>query len=440
MIIKDIKQFAATIIPTAYKHNNFSSFVRQLNFYGFRKIKSESIDRSDWWEFRHPQFKRDQPHLLSEIKRSVHFETSNNQEVSSLKSEVTGLNDRIAALHRQIDALSGVVEGMKMKEEEKNRNCDLAAGASAAAVGPVQETYQVAVKEEPSKKRKVAEEMPPPVEMVRQTSLGSTSSMLPSGQELHIDSDNFFTEPVENLMPAAPSLERAPSLQRMMSYNSEGADAAWFDEMNMNMLDDIVDIDVAPTAASSAATSTASSIPQASAVSNGGGGAGAVQDISSILESLSPELKVRFVDKLAEVMGKQLSSNIAQQQQQQAVMTVEAYPADLLDQKLAMECEEQAAGAAASAAASQSLVRPPAVTAQEAPSAAASTPAHPHMGMISAPAGYRLPSGEQAPEIALPLASAALGAFVLSSLQSLVNTQQKGPAAQPASHIKEEVM
>lgn len=32
MIIKDIKQFAATIIPTAYKHNNFSSFVRQLNF------------------------------------------------------------------------------------------------------------------------------------------------------------------------------------------------------------------------------------------------------------------------------------------------------------------------------------------------------------------------------------------------------------------------
>ncbi|KAJ1431430.1 HSF-type DNA-binding-domain-containing protein, partial [Ochromonadaceae sp. CCMP2298] len=76
VIIKDVKQFAEKIIPTAYKHNNFSSFVRQLNFYGFRKIKSESMEHSEWWEFRHPQFLRDAPQLLSEIKRSVHFCTS----------------------------------------------------------------------------------------------------------------------------------------------------------------------------------------------------------------------------------------------------------------------------------------------------------------------------------------------------------------------------
>jgi hypothetical protein len=32
IIIKDMKVFSEKVIPTAYRHNNFASFVRQLNF------------------------------------------------------------------------------------------------------------------------------------------------------------------------------------------------------------------------------------------------------------------------------------------------------------------------------------------------------------------------------------------------------------------------
>ena len=74
-LVKDPKIFAEKEIPKVYKHNNFSSFVRQLNFYGFRKIRTDQLVNSNWWEFRHQYFLRGRPELLNEIKRAVHYGT-----------------------------------------------------------------------------------------------------------------------------------------------------------------------------------------------------------------------------------------------------------------------------------------------------------------------------------------------------------------------------
>ncbi|KAF9538201.1 kinase-regulated stress-responsive transcription factor skn7 [Mortierella hygrophila] len=74
-VVKEPNEFAKAILPKHFKHNNFASFVRQLNKYDFHKIKTTEDAARPYgdqaWEFQHPKFQVDKRDLLENIKRKT---------------------------------------------------------------------------------------------------------------------------------------------------------------------------------------------------------------------------------------------------------------------------------------------------------------------------------------------------------------------------------
>lgn len=252
--IQNVQVLSSKVLPQYFKHDRFTSFVRQLNFYSFRKEKHDVVRVADCndddgkrWHFRHEYFIRGKPELLTKIVRrtpnnsnvankSISKATNstksndsnintiseqekienqqNRKEVQSLKSEIASLGSTLNLMESNINQLT------------KTLNMKLNINNHGQAIKIPNESHDSSVKDIPAihQLRKECNEMSrdsnPKTPMFNTHSKQCDSPQTPSSSKKSTDQMKLATSPSTVIQSTEESLIQSKKILQDTYHNA----------------------------------------------------------------------------------------------------------------------------------------------------------------------------------------------------------------------------
>lgn len=123
-VVRKEQEFSKKVLPMYFKHSNFTSFIRQLNMYGFHKMVQI---KGDLLEFKNEYFQKDRKDLLGMVSRkkkdSLDIHTI-LQELNVIKEQHFNMQQELQMIKQNEDIMNVNYQMLVVKNQQQKQIID----------------------------------------------------------------------------------------------------------------------------------------------------------------------------------------------------------------------------------------------------------------------------------------------------------------------------